>query len=120
MAEIKSEKLNSRLLLETAVAAVREKQGRDLAVFDVRRFSSVTDYQLVVSALSTPHIKALYNAVRLAVKDSGGLCCHKSGEPDSGWIVADYLDVVMHFFDQDTRRRYALDELWADVPRVEI
>ena len=112
--------LTSRQLLDLAVAAIQEKKGLDLAVYDVRQRSSVTDYYLLVSALSAPHVKALFNAVRLALKARGVACYRKSGTPESGWIVADYLDVVLHIFTRETRGYYALEELWAEVPRVEL
>jgi len=100
--------------------ALREKQGRDIMAFDARGLSGVADYYLLVSALSTPHIKALHNAVRMAMKARGAACHRKSGAPDSGWIVADYLDVVLHIFIRETRGYYNLEELWSAMPRVDV
>ncbi len=119
---MKTEKttLESRVLLGWMAEALRAKQGRDILAFDARGLSGVADYYLLVSALSTPHIKALYNAVRMDLKSRGAVCHRKSGAPDSGWIVADYLDVVLHIFNRETRGYYNLEELWAAMPRVEV
>jgi ribosome-associated protein len=43
-----------------------------------------------------------------------------AGTAEANWIVADYLDVVLHLFTPDTRRFYRLEELWSDVPSVEL
>ncbi len=114
------ENSGARALLDWIADALVEKQGREIMAFDARNLAGVTDYYLLVSALSAPHVKALFNAVRLALKARGVACYRKSGTPESGWIVADYLDVVLHIFNRETRGYYALEELWADVPRVEL
>lgn len=111
---------SSQDLLEAIAATLSEKQGLDIIAFDARALSGLADYYLLVSALSSPHIKALCNAVRLALKSHGVMCFRKSGTPESGWIVADYTDVVLHLFDRETRAYYALEELWSDVPRIEV
>ncbi|MGI6087575.1 MAG: ribosome silencing factor [Kiritimatiellia bacterium] len=110
----------SRELLGWIIEVLRVKHGRDILAFDVRGISGIADYYLLVSALSTPHIKALQNAVRIAMKAQGITCRRKSGAPDSGWIIADYPDVMLHIFLQETREYYNLEELWATIPQVEV
>ena len=119
---MKTEKtaLTSRDLLNQIIEVLREKHGRDILAFDARGISGIADYYLLVSALSAPHIKALQNAVRIAIKAQGITCHRKSGAPDSGWIVADYPDVMLHIFLQETREYYNLEELWARLPQVEV
>ena len=65
-------------------------------------------------------MKALANEARLAMKALNAPCLGQSGEPDSGWIVSDYLDLVVHVMLKDTRAYYDLDSLWAKAPRVEL
>ena len=83
----------------------------------MRDVSSVTDYFLVVSASSPPHIKAMMGAVHHALKEDHVSCYRKAGTPECGWVVMDYVDVIIHIFSRDSRRYYALEELWAEAPR---
>ena len=85
---------------------------------DVRHLSSVTDYYLIVSATSQPHLKALAGEVQHALKKDGVYCYRRGGDPEGGWIVVDYIDVVVHILLTEIREYYALEELWASAPRV--
>ena len=78
----------------------------------------MTDYHLLVTGTSPPHIKALSEEVDRVLKDQGTRCFRKSGTPESGWVVADYFDVVLHIFSPEQRAYYALETLWADAPVV--
>ncbi len=105
-------------LARLAASAIADKQGRDLATYDVRERSLLTDYVVVASGQNGPHLKALYNETQLKFKKIDLLCFRKSGNPDSGWIMADYFDIVIHLFLPDTRVYYAFDELFHDAPKV--
>jgi ribosome-associated protein len=95
------------------------RKGENLIVLDVRAFSTLADYMVLVSGSSAPHLKALANEVIRALKDEGVYCYRKSGLPDDGWLVLDYVDVVIHIFRTDLRSYYALEELWADAVPME-
>lgn len=95
-----------------------DKKGEDLCLIDVRELSSVTDYFLIVSGSSPPHIKALFQAVQRDLKDQKIRCYRKSGDPDGGWLVLDYIDVVIHIFQEKIRAYYAIEELWNQAPKV--
>lgn len=85
---------------------------------DVAEHSSITDYFLVVSGSSPPHLKALFQVVQRDLKDRDVRCHRKSGTPDGGWMVLDYIDVVIHIFLEELRTYYAIEELWNQAPRV--
>ena len=88
-------------------------------ILDVRNLSSVTDYYLICSGNSAPHLRALAEDVDVTLKHEGFACFRKSGTPDSGWMVVDYVDVVVHVFSAETRAYYDLERLWKDAKRVE-
>jgi len=111
---------DARSMLFAAAAALSGKKGADLAAYDLRNISSLADYALVATGMNGPHLKALANEARLAMKALNAPCLGQSGEPDSGWIVSDYLDLVVHVMLKDTRAYYDLDSLWAKAPRVEL
>lgn len=94
------------------------KKGEDVLVLDVRKLSSVTDYYLIVSGGSPPHVRALSEDLQRGLRDDGVRCFRKSGTPESEWMVADYVDVVVHIFTPATRTNYALEDLWNDAEKV--
>jgi ribosome-associated protein len=85
-----------------------------VVILDVRGLSSVTDYYLLATGNSSPHLKALAGEVQDAMEAEGRTCYRRAGKPESHWIVADYLDFVVHLFTPDTRAHYALEKLWND------
>jgi ribosome-associated protein len=100
--------------IELAVAAIEEKMGRDVLVYDVRGKSTITDYFVVASAASPPQLKAILENINGSLKEEGIRSYRRGGDPASGWLVLDYLDVVIHLFLQETRVYYAIEELWEE------
>lgn len=70
-----------------------------------------------MSGSSAPHLKALGDAVQYSLKKEGVVCFRRSGNPESGWLVEDYFDVVIHIFSREARTYYAIEALWAEAPR---
>lgn len=100
-------------------SAAEEKKGLEPVILDVRALSSVTDYFVIVTARSAPHLRALRDEVeRVAETTAGARVWRVSGTPDSGWIVQDFLGVVVHLMTEEKRRYYALELLWNDAPRI--
>ncbi|PYM23577.1 MAG: ribosome silencing factor [Candidatus Rokuibacteriota bacterium] len=103
-----------------AARAALDKTAIDLTVLDVQRVSSVTDYFLVCSGRSAPHVKTIAEAIREELKTEGVRPLHAEGQPESGWVLLDYGDVLMHVFLEDTRAYYALERLWGDAPLLSV
>jgi ribosome-associated protein len=103
-----------------AARAALEKKAIDLTVLDVQGVSSVTDYFLVCSGRSAPHVKTIADAIRERLKEDGVRPLHAEGQAESGWVLLDYGDVLMHVFLEDTRAYYALERLWGDAPSVPV
>jgi ribosome-associated protein len=70
----------------------------------------------VVSGMSKPHLKALYGEVQHQLKQEGIQCYRRAGMAEGGWMVLDYVDVVIHIFLPESREFYALEELWTARP----
>jgi ribosome-associated protein len=85
---------------------------------DVRGVSSVTDYYLIATGNNAPQLKALATELGKQLDADGAQRYRKSGTPESGWLVSDYFDVVIHIFSREMREHYALEQLWNDAPRV--
>ncbi|NLB55492.1 MAG: ribosome silencing factor [Lentisphaerae bacterium] len=103
---------SSRNLAEQTVELLIEKHAENIALFDVGKTSQLTDFHIVVTGKNPPHLKALANELRVVLKQAGSAYYKRAGEPDSGWIVIDYIDVVVHLMSEEAREKYALDELW--------
>ena len=117
--------MNRSMLKSTDLAKIiadglADRKGVDIAIYDVRSNSTITDFHVLATGLNPPHLKALFNETRLRMKTHDLACYRKSGMPDSGWIVADYVDVVLHLFNPAARQYYALDVLWKDMPKLDI
>jgi ribosome-associated protein len=87
-------------------------------VLDVQRVSSVTDYFLICSGKSTTHLETITDAIRAELRGEGVNVLHAEGLAESGWVLLDYGDVLMHVFLEDTRLYYALERLWGDAPTL--
>jgi ribosome-associated protein len=101
-----------------AARVAREKKAGDLVVLDVQRVSSVTDYFLICSGQSRTHLQAITDAIRIDLKGEGVQPRHAEGVAESGWVLLDYGDVLMHVFLEETRAYYALERLWGDAPTL--
>ena len=99
--------------VEAVKAALSDKKAVDVRAYDVRGISGIADAFVVATGTAAPHLKALVAGTQAAMKDAGVESYRTSGDPQSGWIVVDYVDVVVHVFSPEARAYYALEKLWA-------
>ena len=107
----KENAINSLELAIEAARALDERLGKDIRVLDMRGVSGLTDYCVIASGTSAPHLKALTNEVQHNMKQRG-VMARRSGLPESGWVVVDCLDAVIHIFAPEARAYYAIERLW--------
>ncbi len=107
--------------VEAAVAATRaadEKKATDLEILEVADILAVVDLFALVTASNERHLKSLTDEVERALReDLDRKPLRREGSAASGWMLLDYGDIVVHLFDAEQRSFYALERLWADVPR---
>lgn len=95
------------------------RKGENIVILDVRELSSVTDYFVIVSGTSEPHLRAIVDEIAEKLKVEQDLQPRAvDGTLQTAWIVLDYFDVIIHVMRQDVRDRYDLETLWGDAPRV--
>ena len=95
------------------------KKAEDLLVLDVRKLSSVTDFFVLASGSSQPHVRAIVDEVTEKLREDHGLRPRVvDGSPAGGWVVLDYFDVLVHVMHAQVRERYDLESLWGDAPVV--
>lgn len=108
--------IKARNLAEKAALILEDKKGENVVVRDLHGLSSVTDFTIVATGSSPPHLKALFNEAQRLLKQEGVRCYRKAGSPESGWMVLDYVDVVIHILLHEAREYYAIDALWDQAP----
>ena len=80
-----------------------------------------TDFFVIATGRNPRQTKAIYDEVHGRLKRESKLIPRAvDGQQEAEWIVADYLDVVLHVFTPETRQFYRLEDLWGDVPAVEV
>jgi ribosome-associated protein len=95
------------------------KKGENIVILDVRELSSVTDYFVITSGTSEPHLRAIVDEIISKLKEDHGLRPNAvDGTFQTAWIVLDYFDVIVHVMRGEVRDRYDLETLWGDAPRV--
>ena len=91
------------------------KKAENIAVLDVRKLSSVTDYFVIASGTSQPHLRAIVEEITGRLRDEHGLrAIRTDGIAAGAWVVMDFFDVIVHVMHTETRLRYDLEGLWGD------
>jgi ribosome-associated protein len=91
---------------------LEERQCSDILLLDVSEVTILADYFMLCSANSERQLKALTGDLSRQLKAEVGRPLHIEGEPESGWVIVDYGDVVVHMFMPAVREYYALEDLW--------
>jgi ribosome-associated protein len=100
--------------------AAMAKKAEALLVLDLQAISTVADYFVICSGTSTTQIRTIADAVEESLEDEGCRVFHREGRPESGWMLLDYGDIVIHVFLPETREFYSLERLWGDAPELPI
>ena len=88
-------------------------------IIDLQGISTFTDFFVICSGTSEPHLKAIAGEIEERLKtDHGVRPASIDGFPASQWIVLDYMQVIVHVFHRDKREFYSLEDLWGDAPRI--
>jgi ribosome-associated protein len=115
-----AEEFDSGALARRLAEVADSKGATEVVVLDMRSLVSYTDYLAICTARNERQAKAIGDEVKLRLKnDEGVLPAGTDGEGAAGWIVVDFLDVVLHVFTEDARQRYQLEDLWREAPRLE-
>ena len=102
-------------------ALASEKLAEDVVILDMRPVCVYTDFFVLATGRNARQTKAIFDEVHSQLKQEARLLPRAvDGAAEAEWIIADYLDVVFHIFTPDTRDFYRLEDLWGDVPAVDV
>jgi len=99
-------------LLDSIAQSIFDKKGVNIIAFDVRSFSTMTDYYVIGEGLVDRHVSALGRGIIDTLEDEGLGPLHVEGALTGDWMVIDYGSIVVHLLTPEMREKYSLEELW--------
>jgi ribosome-associated protein len=111
--------MDSRKLALLCREFADNKKAENIVILDVRKISSVTDYFVIASGTSEPHLRAIVEEITDQLRQEHGVRPNAvDGTVHGAWVVLDFFDVIVHIMRQDVRERYDLEGLWGDAGQV--
>ena len=113
--------MDSKKLAQLCRDYADNRKAEKTVTLDVRDLSTVTDYFVICSGTSEPHLRAISDEIQTKLRDEHGLRPRAvDGTLKTAWVVLDYFDVIVHVMKTDVREKYDLEALWNDAPRVKV
>lgn len=111
--------MDSRKLALACRELADNKKAEDIIILDVRELSSITDYFVIATGTSEPHLRAIVDEIVDELKEDHDLRPNAiDGTFHGAWVVLDYFDVIVHVMRHEVREKYDLETLWGDAPRL--
>ncbi len=117
---MKSKKSATFELVQWVCRVLDDKKAGELTVLDVSAQSSITDFLVLATATSEPHLRALRVELEKVLDAHQVRIVGMETAQESGWLVIDAFDVMVHLFLTETRERYGLERLWRDAVEVSL
>lgn len=105
-------------VVEKCRTALDDKKADDIKVLDVRGKSPITNYFIIATANSEPHLRALAGELERTLKDLGVKSVGRDYNTSSGWVVVDAFDFMAHIFLPEQRGLYGIESLWKDAEEI--
>jgi len=107
-------------MARAAADALADKKGIDITMLEVGDLLAITEYFLIATGTSRPHVKALSEGVEERLRELDRKALRREGVAEAEWVLLDYGDFVVHVFQATPRDYYGLERLWGDAPRIDI
>ena len=116
----KTKSADSKEFIPCITDALLEKKARDVVLLDVRELTTLTDYFIVCHGTSETQIRALANNVLDKTTEIlGEKAWKKEGMDTRRWIILDYVNIVVHIFNEEKRNYYGIERMWNDARKTE-
>jgi len=115
-----AKKKPSNKLLQLIVQALDDKKAEDLRILDVGKLSSITDYLILATGNSEPHLRALRIEVERVLDEQKAKILGVDTTKSSGWTVVDAFEIMVHLFTPENRDKYRMELLWKDATEVDL
>jgi len=110
--------LDTGQLAKAAVDAASDKKASDVILLDIRNVSIIADYFVICSGQNTRQIQAIADAIDEELGKQGANVLHREGGAETGWLLLDFGDVIVHIFGPKEREYYRLERLWSEAKTV--
>jgi ribosome-associated protein len=106
----------TEILIDSIVKGIFEKKGEDVLKIDLRKLENrIADYFIICHASSKTQVDSIsYSVEDVVRKEAGEKPFHVEGLENCFWVLIDYGDVIVHIFQDEYRKFYSLESLWAD------
>ncbi|ABY34520.1 MAG TPA: ribosome silencing factor [Chloroflexus aurantiacus] len=101
------------MIARRIVELVEDKQAHDIVLLDIRSQTTIADYFIICTADNDRQMRAIIDHIDEKISTEHGLSPRFEGSADTGWVVLDYRDIVVHIFSQSQREYYRLERLWS-------
>jgi ribosome-associated protein len=113
--------MDSKKLAQLCRDFADNKKAENIVVLDVQKLSTVTDYFVIASGTSTPHLRAIVDEISDKLREEHDERPRAvDGTVQGAWVVLDFFDVIVHVMRADMRERYNLEGLWGDAPKLKV
>ena len=112
--------LPAREMAEIAVKALDSKKGKEIRLIRIDKITTLAEYFVICTGTSNTQINALCDAVEKELTEKGEEPLHREGYRGGMWVLLDYGCVVVHVFNDEARKFYSLEHLWADGEEVDL
>ena len=119
-ARITSRETPVQQLIKQIVQALDAKKAQELRVLNVSRLSSITDYLILATGTSEPHLRALRIELERVLDERKARILAVDTTKGSGWVVVDAFDLMVHLFTPESRAKYRMEQLWRDALEVNL
>lgn len=110
--------MTDKELADALATALSDAKALDVKIYDIKGRSSVTDYTVIATGNSAPHLRALIRDADNALNKVGIHSTRQSGDPESGWMLLDYINVMVHVFSPEARTYYDIEKFWETAEAV--
>lgn len=101
-----------------AVDVASDKKATDIVLLDLQGISTISDYFVICTGANPRQIRAIATAIDEKLSEHGLPAFHREGSPDSGWLLLDFSDIIVHIFAPKEREYYRLERLWSNAQTV--
>jgi ribosome-associated protein len=101
-----------------AVDVASDKKATDIVLLDLQGISTISDYFVICTGANPRQIRAIASAIDEKLSEYGLPAFHREGSPDSGWLLLDFSDIIVHIFAPKEREYYRLERLWSNAKTV--
>jgi ribosome-associated protein len=119
-AQVPEPSAEARKIALLSAQAGLEKKAVDVEIVDVTGKVDYADYLVLMTGHSDRHVTAIAEAVEALLSKNGNRAISLEGLPQAHWVLIDFVDVVVHVFEESTRSLYDLDGLWMDARRLPV